>query len=549
MTCRSSKVKCDEQRPCCRRCIRLRRTCTYKLSSRASTPHSESAFSETTYQSSIDHLGRVEEDLEENDQAQLAILTQNRVSEFSATFHWLESPPDGSVDSSTHDSIWTPQHDPNILESPSALSLMTSQDIYLCTTIDRLAIDETQHQSSFSSFLQAVDPPIISTIDPVNWRHFKTYVVELGVHHRTVATSIFAFQTTFEALNNGIPASKVSKDAYRAAKLSLDVMLFDSSESVEVILSIALLLCLREMHALDDIGLCLGRVGADSILVRRLNAWCTSEDHSSVATRIITWLKLLHASGRRGGNPGMLSKFVLDQLPDECNTTIFTHNDQANAADIFYTCLSASVFELYRKMQNLSIEVANLSHYHRSRITIDDQMEVAEIMSNIKKKMNSLWEERPHLMRLNPADIRAQVASRIAERLINLIGLCKATYHTELIEMGRTLSDPPLASNEARAAIREIRAIIESDWEARTSDGRLNPGYLRPLFLCAIESLRIQDTEWAVDHLRQIKDPICRSDFFTSFAENLVVAQTAKRRRVTTKFFCQQKFGISPPFL
>lgn len=529
--------------------MRLERTCTYKLSSRPHTPHSAYTTSQTTYQANTDYVDQVNEDLEELNQAQHSFCQQSRVSGSSASFHWLESPSAATEESPVHEHAWTPRNDPSILESPAALSFMTSQDIYLCTTIDRLAIDAAQAQSSCSSFLQEVDPPIVSTIDPINWQIFKIYAVELSTHHKTVAMAIFALQSTFKALSNGIPVSKGSRDAHRAAKLSFDTILFDSNESIEAILTVALLLCLHEMLALDEVGLCLGHVEPDSMLVRRLNNWTTGKNQDPMAVRLVKWLKLLHASGRRGGNPGLLAPSVLRQLPNEANITTPTYNGMIDAATTLYNCLSASVFELYCTLQTLSTEVANLSHYHRSRITSEDQIEVAEIMSGIKKRVKTLWEERPHLMRLAPADIRAQLSSQVAEPLINLIGLCNATYHTEVIEIGRTLSDPPLASSEAKMAMREIQNIIETDWATRTADDRLHAGYLRPLFLCAIESIRTQDTQWAVERLRQIKDPISRSDFFASFAESLAAAQMDKGRRVTTKFFCQQQFGISPPFL
>jgi len=129
-----------------------------------------------------------------------------------------------------------------------------------------------------------------------------------------------------------------------------------------------------------------------------------------------------------------------------------------------------------------------------------------------------------------------------------LIGLCMAIFHTEIVEIGRTLSDPPLASSEARQHMRQIREVVEGDYNA-LKGGKLNPGYLRPLFLFAIESINMDHTQWAIDRIKQINDQICRSDFFASFAKALVEAQRNKERRVTTKWLCFQTFGVPPPYL
>jgi uncharacterized protein (DUF2236 family) len=168
-------------------------------------------------------------------------------------------------------------------------------------------------------------------------------------------------------------------------------------------------------------------------------------------------------------------------------------------------------------------------------------------------------------MRLEPFELRNQLSSSISEPLISLIGITTAAYYTEIVEIGRTLSDPPFASPEAKQAMQSIRNIVEScDWnrnidasnlhgaassKSYSHSGKLNPGFLRPLFLYAIESIHKGDTQWAVDRMIQINNHICRSEFFARFAESLTEAQRSVRRRVTTKYFCFKTFGVAPPFL
>jgi hypothetical protein len=57
------------------------------------------------------------------------------------------------------------------------------------------------------------------------------------------------------------------------------------------------------------------------------------------------------------------------------------------------------------------------------------------------------------------------------------------------------------------------------------------------------------ESQWAVERLEQIKNPICRSDFFASFAKALSDAQLRKERRITSKYFCIWYFGVEPPFM
>jgi hypothetical protein len=145
------------------------------------------------------------------------------------------------------------------------------------------------------------------------------------------------------------------------------------------------------------------------------------------------------------------------------------------------------------------------------------------------------------------------LAAPLALPFLRQARICKAMYHTEVVEVGRILSDPPFASDEARVHMRAIRDLVVEEIEA-TDDNEeagkaVHVGFLRPLFLYAIESLYEDESTWAIAQLRRIKDPVCRSDFFASFAEGLCQAQREKRRRVTTRWFCLEAFDVTPPYL
>jgi hypothetical protein len=158
-----------------------------------------------------------------------------------------------------------------------------------------------------------------------------------------------------------------------------------------------------------------------------------------------------------------------------------------------------------------------------------------------------MWETRPGPLRLKPGELRAYFGDTIAEPLITLTGVCLAAYFSEFIEIGRTLGDPLFPSPEAKHAMKQVRDIIEGDWNALVENS-LNPGYLRPLVLYGIESFEEYETQWAVNRLRQIKNPISRSGFFASFLESHGEAQRNQQMRVTTKYFCYQAFGVPLPF-
>jgi hypothetical protein len=95
-------------------------------------------------------------------------------------------------------------------------------------------------------------------------------------------------------------------------------------------------------------------------------------------------------------------------------------------------------------------------------------------------------------MRLQPGQHREQFSYAIADPLVALSSVCAAAYFTEVVVMECTLGDPPQAPAKSVEAMNRIREIVEGGPDA-CDCGPLNPGYLRPLFLCAIESAQKDD--------------------------------------------------------
>ncbi|KAJ4864608.1 hypothetical protein T069G_01138 [Trichoderma breve] len=223
-------------------------------------------------------------------------------------------------------------------------------------------------------------------------------------------------------------------------------------------------------------------------------------------------------------------------------------NDPPDTSTHIYEMLTTPIFDFYFRLQMISGEIAQMTHYHRSRTTGVDQKDVVEQMSHVSARLHTLWGNRCATQRQTPEDLRAHLAPKVADPIIALVGMANAAYHAEFIEIGRVLGDPISKSAESRQAMHHLREIVDGDWNAQEG-GVLKTGYLRPLFLYAIECMDKEENQWAVERLEKIKNPICRSDFFAAFGRELSEAQLRKERRVTSKFFCMWYFGVPPPFL
>ncbi|RDW56755.1 hypothetical protein BP6252_13978 [Coleophoma cylindrospora] len=575
LTCRSRKIKCDEMRPTCRNCTKFEKLqCVYKprksqhpppppqsqSSATASSPGTASAPGSGTR--SLPGTGSASEadpKLTSKDAncAPAEPSQHDAVSKVSsgAVHDGFLSPDSAIADviARWRYSLRRPNElsiiadDPDIdITSPSTL---ISQDIKLTTTMDKLTASELPMQLAFAYFVESVDCPSITPYDGVNWRHTKLEVVELGMSNAAVASAILAVSGLYKAQMYGLPLSNASS-LYRVSKNAFEKLLSDETEDFGTILTTAFLLCVFEFVHYETFPILRE---PSELFLKRLALWAQNpSSHSDFFTRIVVWMRILHATTVRGGGGlGLISHGVCCLLP--CYKVgvpdlRLPSTHQPDPSTQLVQMLCAPLFEFYFQLQVISGEMAKLTHYHRSRTTGVDQEEVIQQTTLIKSRLHALWEARSTTQSQTPDDLRSHLAPKIATPVIALSGVCAAAYHTETVEMDRVLGDPVSERTDSKQAMRRIREIVDGDWNAYEA-GKLNSGYLRPLFTYAIECMDREKNQWAVDRLREIKDPICRSDFFAAFGKALSDAQLRKERRVTSKYFCIWYFGVPPPFM
>lgn len=428
--------------------------------------------------------------------------------------------------------------------SESVISQMISQDIHLCTTIDWLAADE---DLSFPYFLQEVNLPMITSCDSANWVRMKRHAIKLSSRHKPITMAISALQLLFKAQHNSLPAmTAISR--YEIAKNMLEATLGNNAIEFETLL---VNIFINTLFSLVIFGGedCILRQSTGPYMAQLKSCVLNSDQKTIITSRISSWLQIMHAAARRGGNRGIMSDEAMILLSDKTDTSILPLRPQETFVPLGTQEYDGElVFQFYCQLQRLSLRIANLSHYHRSRSTGTDQEEVSQLMSIIKAELLSLWTSRPALMQCELGEIRAQILSTANGTLVEAVTVSIAAYHTELLEVARTLNEPQPAIPEAQRAMHQIRCLVEGERNSFPKQ-TLNPGFLRPLFMYAIEATRPEDTRWAVARMREIRDPISHSDFFASYAEKLTEQQSMKGRRCTTRWFCYQEYGVAPPVL
>ncbi|KAF5985087.1 transcriptional regulatory moc3 [Fusarium coicis] len=565
LTCRARKVKCDETKPVCNNCTRLQRQCTYKP--RMVFRQTASADNSPPGQASSLHFEGISQGLEPHDTSQShsspsltndygnqgpsKVLSTERTNQ---TPFLYEGRTNVDVTACLQKALQcrsaVPILDDNYERDESPLNLI-SRDIELTTTLDILTL-RTQSPYMTEVFLTTVECPGITPFDPLNWKLAKQHIVHLGKSCLAVSSGITAVATLCSGQVFALSTPE-SLSRYHPARKNVEELLGDDEKDFDFVLVAVFLLCMFELIHSGDITPYLRE--PSRIFTRRLQAWAqTQTSYSELSTRIVAWLKILYSASFRGGAMGLLSERVVSLLPNFAGPIPNLRppvDQEPEISNHLYEVLSAPIFDFYCQLQTLSGEIAKLSLYHRSRTKRQDQQEVVERMATLKTRLRALWESRCATQRQSPEHLRSQMVPRIADMISSLISICEAAYHAEFIDIGRQLGDPVSQSPDSIEALDKIREIVESHCSS-DDEGRaraINPGYLRSLFLCAIESTDKEQTDWAIENLAKIQNRVYRAEFFSAFAKALSEAQTRNGRRVTSRYFCIWYFGITPPFL
>lgn len=194
LTCRSCKVKCDEHRPKCKRCVRLKRGCVYPnpTSRQASATLCDAEEELSGQQHSSCNPSVSEQDLDMESRCGVLLRYSGSIQDTEPDPHpkspsQTRLPSPGGLELSLPVMQELGQAEERLVTGSETLSQMISRDIHLCITIDWLSANESLHPLSFTYFLHEVDFHLVTPFDPVNWERMKSYAVK--VCHTTQACS------------------------------------------------------------------------------------------------------------------------------------------------------------------------------------------------------------------------------------------------------------------------------------------------------------------------------------------------------------------------
>lgn len=401
----------------------------------------------------------------------------------------------------------------------------------------------------FAYFIEHVEPPFITPFDTDNWIRFQRYAITLAQNSPVTAAAISCVEALYEAETNHQDTTR-AMSLYHTAKAQHTTMLESEMQNLEPTLAVTFLLCCFEIVAQQEtVSISMKAEGA---FVEFLKNWVSCRPWPPIACRIEAWLKILHVKALHLGGRGLLSVKV-NQLLCTAETgpvpSLLHLDPSPSPKDILYDCLSGQIFEYYMQIQEIGKQLCGLNRHHRSRGSPSDEVEVDHTAMQVKRNLYSIWQQRPSSMRLSEEELENLFDLDMALKLALLIDLCNAAYFNELVDLGRAHGQGSWRNPmpEALEGIKEVRRVVDKN--VQRNAGRVNHGFMWPIFFIPLDAPDEECGEWSLGLLRRIQKPICRSDFAADLLEGVLEEQKRKKERVDCRYLSFQNFGIPALFI
>ncbi|KAL7928935.1 hypothetical protein V8C35DRAFT_325560 [Trichoderma chlorosporum] len=494
---RRRKVKCDEQRPRCSHCERLNLECKWRphhapvLSKQRQDANGESAVSNSqlTQSPSTDQLPTAT--------GLRTLQAMDEVFDY-ASFMWDPSSSlwqQESPDMATAIAINT-----NVIE-PTAYVNRHTDSLIMNTYSDTTAVQENGDQALDQSapaasgglmefFAKSATPPILAGVESQRkWFLIRQGLVAMSKSSRVLRCAILAFSNTLLCRSN-LSWAFADQNHYEEATMEVEAQ--DPNSFTEHSLArecfLAALFFLSYAYTIFQRG--------------------DKASFSHVEKQVLLWIRLLDARAVSAGGEGLfLSQDDEIELVDaspasfEAETDEIARSQDASSDDIedvLFQVLYQPGIIFFQKVQSFMGRISKIDPWHRSRGTVEDEIEVMNIGASIAADLRSLYDQRPPLMdyavagKLSEPHISAHLAFTITRAFRTYL----SNYYASKVHLHRVAYKHLPLTKEATDALGQIRKLAHQISSDLAPDDSLPVNMLWPLLMWGVEEQGQDERAW-----------------------------------------------------
>ncbi|KAF4121907.1 Fungal Zn(2)-Cys(6) binuclear cluster domain [Geosmithia morbida] len=592
LTCKRRKVKCDEQRPRCSHCERLNMECKWRLQLRsAATPRRTSSSSaqvvETTRppppSSSSSQAPHNQTQSPVTDISPAASGTQHPLHAVDEVFDyasfmwdggdfWRQVSPEMRADVGLSTSILST--DPQMgfpsravprqpSSPPEAILPRNGTTASTAATDDSPGMPVTNFSSQdlFDFFATSPNPPILEQVETQKkWFSMRRLVVDMARQSPLVRSAILAFSAVLISRRKGamVVSDRNHHDDALAEVATYDaVPLVRHSSERESLL--AALFFLSYVDMLET------RLGAGhSQFERAYNIFQNGDkkSFSPVEKQFLMWIRLLDGKAVSAGGEGLFlsedDELVLVEASPtsleggEVSTSVEDghKNESADGGDIedvLFQVLYQPGVVFYQKVQSFMGRISKIDPWHRSRGTVEDEIEVMNIGSSIAADLRTLYDQRPPLMDYAVAGklVEPHISANLAFIITRAFRTYLANYYASKVHLHRVAYKTLPLTNEAIDALANIRRLTRQMIDDLRPDDSPPVNMLWPLLMLGVEEQDQAEKEWIKAQILRMERVAGNARITAQVLEEVQARQDAAKARMDIRSVMMAVFNSS----
>ncbi|KAL6862082.1 hypothetical protein J3F83DRAFT_762783 [Trichoderma novae-zelandiae] len=553
LTCKRRKVKCDEQRPRCSHCERLNLECKWR-------PHHAAALSKQRQDVNSENADSSSHPLAPSpstDPSPTAtglrtLQAMDEVFDYASFMWdpgsslWQQESPDmttgmGMPTDAVESSSYVHRHaDALIINSfPDAETIQGNGDQDVDPSTSRSG------ESLMEFFAKSATPPILAGVESQRkWFSIRQGLVAMSKSSRVLRCAILAFSNTL-LCRSSLPWAFDDQSHYQEATIEVEAQdqgpLKDHSLARECLL--AALFFLSYAYEILQKG--------------------DKASFSHVEKQVLLWIRLLDARAVSAGGEGLfLSQDDEIELVEaspasfDAETDEVSRSQDASSDDIegvLFQVLYQPGIVFFQKVQSFMGRISKIDPWHRSRGTVEDEIEVMNIGASIAADLRTLYDQRPPLMDYAVAGKLAEphVSANLAFTITRAFRTYLSNYYASKVHLHRVAYKHLPLTEEATDALGQIRKLahqISSDLAPADS---LPVNMLWPLLMLGVEEQDPDEKAWIRAQIVRMEGVAGNARITARVLEEVQARQEASKARADIRAQAARPFppGIHVPSL
>lgn len=390
-------------------------------------------------------------------------------------------------------------------------------------------------------FATSANPPILAEVETEKkWASMRHVVVGMAAKSYIVRSAILAFSNVL--LSRRDKTWIVSEQNHYENAVA-EVATYDTTplteHSAEREYLLAALFFLSYVDILEtkfDAG--------HSHLERAYNIFHRGNKKSFVPVekQLLLWIRLLDGKAVSAGGEGLFLSKDDELVLVEASPASFDGDmeDAENRVtdggleDVLFQVLYQPGVVFYQKVQSFMGRISKIDPWHRSRGTVEDEIEVMNIGASIAADLRTLYEQRPPLMDYAVAGKLKQphLSPHLAFVITRAFRTYLSNYYASKVHLHRVAYKTLPLTKEASDALSHIRRLAQQTVADLDHEDALPVNMLWPLLMLGVEEQDPVERAWIREQILRMERVAGNAKITAQVLEEVQTRQDAAKARM-----------------